>query len=1272
MMSHNTKKTHTISKLMLFLTLLLSSPYSMAFEQIFNSVPISTYYEELDNGGKKLNRVYQNWDTSFRLRVTGGGNYEVGSDELKGYNGVYYWNLYDDDTYLSKLFQARIKPDDVIEVTIDNIVENKDTPLGYIMKVRYDVMGDEPYEDPENKYYLQGDTISLPDASQPMKSTFKLKRINWPKDERVSFWVVVELYRLVKEDTPHSKDTEEYGVGRITFHFVLDNGVEKDPVVIVDDTKASANPGETGSPIPLGAILAITGAVVLGAGAYFYKKKKNKDSEESEDGEEPDRAELRTYKAFGDTLIVGEQPRQVFARVVRIREDGSEYTDPLFTDMMRISSADNYLQVEPGEMYGEWKTVWISAPSSDAAPPPKEGVVSFSFGNEGGSYTNRMHFDIKEGQMHFAQENLTLPARYKKEVRLPFVIDGMDADAKVEVTLTDKSGQPTDMYEVHVEWNKEKEVQEAVIRDKVLDEEKDSHDPGHFIEFNMHLEAHNGKGLKVRGDYLLVRFYMGIVYDIGAGYDGYEVGCYIEEYNAYKHAAKVIWAPSGKKTFVPAETKSYLRIYDYDEEEHSIIIVSPKPEPKLFSVRALDETEQERVEKLGLNYQAQNTGHPRGTECILRCTRAVLDSPSRIDAVVQFGAMYKNREYKCEKQVLLCSQPRRDLHDTAVRDALVRQDRHLLDNMHKIEETIERLGLMDRLLPLVNYMHIMEDAYTEDYGIDREQARLVSRVYAYMLGTVNDYESVENTKPLSVAGEVLKFFEDMGVAIHKTYMELSSDPSLQVTFILARLAIGVFTLGKSEGFFRLLDAFSIGMLEISVAEMYVDHGGDHVTEQMKVMVKEAAKWQIFSMGMQLCLHIALTPVGGSAPLATRASTSKPKAKSLPKGSGKQYSSGKKSAAVKRAVAECDSQARRVRKEVRSPGARAKSKGRIPKKSLRKGIEYGKAKAIEDIDNLRSIIDVCKAESTPENQEMLRKLVFDVQRNKQAMNRLKALGPEYDYVRKVFNREMLKIYNETDLEVMYELARRHNISLDRIKRGIVSGNKMDDLISGKTITYDRDTHFYYLNDKGEKIYFGQKYTEQLYNRCFYERALGFEAKDQAYANRFAVAMDQVVIEDAINHPESLGPVDINILSDKNQHYKPLDNAKKVRDTIIYKTEERLAEGDRLYELAQTIDDPQLRESVEAEAVYAYIEGNRQTIKDFKKFVRPYDKARKAINGKSYVTDRMIGACEEIELMFESSNPIDLDELNVKLSDRGYTARSLVHDVAEAIYKAGGGQ
>ena len=49
-----------------------------------------------------------------------------------------------------------------------------------------------------------------------------------------------------------------------------------------------------------------------------------------------------------------------------------------------------------------------------------------------------------------------------------------------------------------------------------------------------------------------------------------------------------------------------------------------------------------------------------------------------------------------------------------------------------------------------------------------------------------------------------------------------------------------------------------------------------------------------------------------------------------------------------------------------------------------------------------------------------------------------------------------------------------------------------------------------------------------------------------------------------------------------------------------------------------------------------------------------------------------AVEEIELMFESKDSIDLDELLVKLADRGYTASTLVEDIADAMYKAGGGQ
>ena len=1044
----------------------------------------------------------------------------------------------------------------------------------------------------------------------------------------------------------------------------------KDTVAhVVEDIKASDQPGEAGNPVPIGPILAIVGSLAVGAAGYTLTRKKKK-TDGGDTSKVPDHAELRVFKGFGDTLTPGEERQQLFARIVRVRKDGTEYTDPTLTQMLRIAPGDDYLRVDGAPMHGEWQTAWVSAPYPAPSPCPKDGVVSLSFGNDKGSYTCRLHFDIKEAEMHFAQENLTLPARYDKPVRLPFVIDGMESDAKVSVTLTDKAGRPSGYYDIHVEWNKEKEEQEAVIVDKVLDEKEDSHTAGHFIELNIHLEANNGKGLIVKCDYLLVRFYMGMVYDIGAGYDGYEVGCYLEEYNIEKHGKKVIWGESGGKTYVPAVTKGHLRIYDYDEKNHSILIVSPAPDPKLFKVRALDESEQGRVDKLGVNFLPCDTGHPRGTQCTLLCMKGLLDAPSRIDAMLEWGARYKGKEYRCERQVLLCSQPRRPFRDAATWDAQIKADRETLDYMDRVEAFITRHGLMERLKPLVTFMNLMRDGYLEDYGIDREQAQLVHRVFLYMTTTLSDYTFDEGYKPLTLAGEVAQWFADAGRAVLDSANELNK--YVAPLMLIARLVSGVHTIGLSEGFFIAYDTISAALLAVNAAELYVNEGGDAVTQQMRVMAKEAAKFQIFMMGLQLCARIAVTPPGGAAPLSVRASSSNPKKRPLPEPSKKRFSTGKKSAASKKATDESNHRQQIARDEVRSPGNRNKTKGKSSDKGLRRGVEHGKTKAVSDVNELEAIVRRCESDPSPENLQKLREAVLNVQGNKQAMYRLNALGEEYNEVRSVFNNEMLKIYEETDQAVIYELAAKHHLSLDRIGKGNVSSNKLDDLRKGKLVTYDRDTHYYYIDDNGNKIFFPQRATQEMYNRHFHEAATGFKAGNQKVADFFTKAMDGTVIEDAAHHPESFGKKNLEILMDENQHYKPLDNAKQVSDTIIYKTEEWLAEGDRLLAKAQETADPKLRADLEAKAVSAYMEGNRQTLKDFKRFVKPYDEARTDINGRSFVTDNMRKAVEEIEMMFDAKDAISVDELNVKLSLRGYTPKSLVHDIADAMYKAGGGQ
>ena len=1245
MTNYHTERLRMALRMVILFCLLSLPQYALTFEvSLDTSDPIvnKTYRD----AGGYTHEITKEFQGSCRLSITGGSNYQLSHD-----GGDY------------SDYTAGIDFNDVIDIRIDNFVEGKNSTDGYFASVKWTV----------NHKYSFEDTTSFHGASPFLH--FSIKDLNKYRDDkggRLGVQVTITVWRDVS--TP-GYDRGYLAVGK--FHWIrinYDKGniAEKDSSVVVEDVRASTEAGEGSNPIPLGAIAAITGSLLAGAGGLLLTRKK-KGGNGPDKGGPPDRAEMRIYKAFGDTLTPGEAPRQVFARIVRIKADGTEYTDPTLTQMLQISAGDQYMKVDGGPMYGEWKTAWISAPVPTPTPCPQEGIVCFSFGNSGGSYTNRLHFWIKEAEMHFAQENLTLPARYNKVSRLPFVVDGMEDDARVTVTLTDKGGRPSDMYDIHVEYNKEKQVQEAVIMDKVLEEEKDSHTPGHFIELNMHLVAVNASGMKVESDFLLVRFYMGLVYDIGVGYEGYEVGCYFEQYNPEKHTEKLVWAESGGKTYVPAETRSFLRLYDYDEQSHSVIIISPVPDPKLFSIRTIDETEQERVNKLGLNFQTKDTGHPRGTVIILRCLQALLDAPSRIDAVLQFGTKYKGKEYKCETQVLLCSQPHREhMDNAAVRDPLVKEDRRLLKHMEEIENNIMRLGLSERLAPLIKFIHLWKFGYLEDYGVDSESAKTIARVYAYMLGTVDDYERAE-AKPLSLAGEIGQFFADYGKAMVKTYNEWASSPYFQVPLLLARIGLGLFTLGKSECIFRLYDAFSIGMLEISMAELYVNEGRDAVTNQMKAMVIEAGKWQIFHMGISLCLHIAVTPVPGqSKPPIRPASSSKPKPKVKPKPTKNQYSTGKKGEASKKAFDEAAGRQKKARADVRSPEARTKTKGKRPAKSLKEGIDYGGTKAKKDISNLKSIIEECEKNPSKDNLKKLRELVLEVQSNKQAMYKLKNLGSEYDGVRKAFNMEMMKLYNETDIAVMRDLAKKYGLKPSDIRYNNVSSSSFDALIDGKTITFDRDITYYYIKD-GKKVYFDQITTRELYNRHFYKQATGIDTAHQSLANRFSRKMDQTNIEDVINEFDSFGKEEnLKVLFDKNRHTEALPDAQKVKEAMVWKTEEWLLEGERKLAAAERLEDPVARKALMSEAVSDLMEGNRQTLKDFKNFIDPYDKARADINGKSFVTDNLRGAMEEIELLFDKNNPIDIDELNVKLSNRGYTYRSVIDEAANALYRAAGGR
>ena len=305
---------------------------------------------------------------------------------------------------------------------------------------------------------------------------------------------------------------------------------------VKEDHDASDEKGSTKYLIP-----GIIGSVLIGGGAAaaaLTGKKKDEEDGGGDEGEgeepeqEPDWLEMEIYKDFGNTLIVGDAAETVYACIIRHSANGdAEWGDEALTQRITISSVDNYLYVEERGMVNGCNTAYVAAPACEEGEPPKEAIVQFQIASAEASYTNHLHFKILKQEIKFAQENLTLPARYDKEVRLPFVVVGMnDGTAHIKVTITDENNAETKDYSVGaaVDWNAERRVYEVAIRDCCLDEKEDKGIPGNYVSYKINIEESNDKGTVIKGELPLYRYYMGLVLQME--FDG-DVHCYFEEYD---------------------------------------------------------------------------------------------------------------------------------------------------------------------------------------------------------------------------------------------------------------------------------------------------------------------------------------------------------------------------------------------------------------------------------------------------------------------------------------------------------------------------------------------------------------------------------------------------------------------------------------------------------------------------------------------------------------------------------------------------------------------
>ena len=1059
-------------------------------------------------------------------------------------------------------------------------------------------------------------------------------------------WLEVRIdVDVINSEQPHESETAVIPTDTTVIIADTDNHV-------IEDTDAWTFDGVWPIAIPASVIAAL-------AGFLISRRKKPTSSQGNKQQQPEDNApcELHIYKGFGDTLLVGNAPQQVFAKIVRKTPQG-ECTDPALTQMIQITSGDGYVEVYDGGMHGEWRTAWVSAPET-GSPPPSEGIVTFRMGNEDGSYTNRVHFRIEAGEVIFGQDNLTLPAHYQKEVRLPFLVTGLEGNAEVTAKITDGTGQKTSNYSVRVEWNAKEQLHYAVIHDCVLDPAQDKGVPGHFLCYALEVEAKSPSGQVINGRLELYRYYMGLILDVG------DIQCYIEEFSPLNHRTDKFASVRNGKKYVPSETRAKLTLFDYDEAQNRILQIAPVPTE--FTIRTDNADSQYLADNIAVKMEVTDCRPGDATYCRLRCTKAVLDAPNRVAATVTISVMNGEKKVTATQNIRLCSQPVRQFASNDAMAAALKNDERITGQLEHLRSEIYRHQLVGNLFPLIKYIDTILDSYDPDYGYDPNALQTITHTY-------NDVFSGEKAGAMEDLPEPLTLSDDVK-AFALSWYETTKSTSRDLGFC-GRLFVGFATLGCSEVVFGTVDTISVGEEIYTGMKNYVDQGGNSVWEGFVVGAKVATREYLMSKAMGAGMKLAGAGLKLAGAGLKKAGLSREGMTKLfnkvNRKTEKPYSTHAKGTPVKAAAhnsqirqagAKAQVQARAQAGSVGQagpvkPGDSGKS---FSKTNMKNAEALAKQRANQNVNDLRAACELYRANPTPENRILRDRQIMKCQGDKNTMYLLKDKGDTFNQTRMDFNKRLDDIYKNTDKKVMKDLSRQFGGKKIR-KKNVTSSSKQK-LKNGETVTMDRDTTYQYLDDDGiwktiDDKTFGQgteKMVQETYNRHFQKQSTGFKPNndpdvdlkplEQKLADKYAKNKDQTIIQNELTNSESYGK-DVNMMMDKSRHGERMQDARQVGKAVEKKGTERFDDARKMLAEAEKMTDPNAKLSKQADALGEIKEGCRQQTKIFDQFTDSMDIARAAENGGSKISDKLRQGIEILRMFHEGTLPLDQAEANLR--------------------------
>jgi hypothetical protein len=460
-------------------------------------------------------------------------------------------------------------------------------------------------------------------------------------------------------------------------------------------------------------------------------------------------------------------------------------------------------------------------------------------------------------------------------------------------------------------------------------------------------------------------------------------------------------------------------------------------------------------------------------------------------------------------------------------------------------------------------------------------------------------------------------------------------------------------------------------------QKYVDEGGESVWGGFCVGAKVATRQFLLSQAIGLGMKAAgvglkLTGAGLKKAGLSREGMTKLFNK-LNRKPDKPYSTHAKGAPVKAAAN--NSQIRQAGAKIRphaqtaaqsgssgnpvSPSTSGKS---FAKTNMRNAEALAKARANQNVNDLRAACELYRANPTDVNKALRDKIIMKCQADKNTMYLLKDKGDAFTATRRDFNKHLSELYNQTDNRVMTELYKL--VKGRQLRKKNISSKARTDLKEGKTITMDRDTTYQYYDEVKRQWVtiddktFGpgtEKMIAQTYNRHFYEQATGIKPKieegvdlkplEQRLADKYSKKMDQTIIQNELTNPDSYGK-SVGQMMDKKRHAERLQDAWQVGRAVENKGTERFNDARKMLAEAEKMTDPNVKLNLQADAVGELKEGCRQQTKIFDQFTDSMDIARAGENGGNLISDKLRQGIEIMRMCHEGTLPVDQAEANLR--------------------------